>query len=266
MVMISGSTLRNIVVLVVSLTICGLILGCGKLEDDSGASPIDPAAFSVPSDTYPTPGPTPQPTVSPGTTTPLNVLVNESLTDGRTTGQLSNAALTPGGAQLRGTEGYIRYSIPTTPHGYIEFSARGFQQNEIHGGSEFKGVLVTMWSGNDGYDYENAPFVFELRKYGFIEGRPDASNSMFFKIKSNGTWETSEYHVMSWNPSQTYRFRIEWGGGRAMVWRDGYLETSGTYSAEFHPSNHQIQIGANPLRAKESPANLLISNVVVGAR
>jgi hypothetical protein len=187
------------------------------------------------------------------------------LKDSRTVGIINDGTLIQGlGLQLSGGSGFIRYSIPTTPSGFVQFDATGFVQDELHSGSEFKAMLLSMWSGSGGYSYENAAFIFEVRKYGHIEGRPDASNCLMFKIKSQGTWEQSPFHVLSWNPGRTYRIRVEWGGGQTRVYRDEQVVGTGVYSGTFAPADHQVQIGAQPLGSRESPHNLLISDVVIG--
>lgn len=238
-----------------------IVSGCEKLDDED--PPPLPSSYHIPA-------PYPESTTSETTETSSYEnqgysFVSESLKDGETSGYVSDGYFTGDGLQLSGGDGFIRYSIPTTSSGYVEFSASGFIPGEIYGGSEFKAVLLTMWSGNDGYSYESAPFIFELRKYGYIEGRPDASDSLIFKIKSNGVWEAGAFHVLSWSSSKTYRFRIEWSGGQAQAFRDEILVATGTYYGEFAPGNHQVQIGAQPLKQKESPHNLLISDVVIGA-
>jgi hypothetical protein len=121
-----------------------------------------------------------------------------------------------------------------------------------------------MWDGGAGYSYEHAPFIFELRKYGYIENRPDASDTLWFKIKSNGQWTENHYNVLSWDRNKTYRFRMEWGGGETKAVRDGQTIATGIYHAEFSPPDHRIQIGANPLRGRKTAHNLLISDVVIG--
>lgn len=193
-----------------------------------------------------------------------NTIIFESLKDGQSKGEISSGTLTPEGLQFHGGDGYVGYKIPATPRGFVEFSARGFIQDELHGGTEYKGVLLTMWDGIAGYSYENAPFIFEMRKYGFIENRPDASNTLWFKIKSNGQWTENHYHILFWDRDKTYRFRVEWGGGETRVMRDGQIVSTGTYHAEFAPPDHRIQIGANPLRARKTAHDLLISDVVIG--
>ncbi len=236
-----------------SSSIAQMIIDDGEV--DTGAGTID---LAISSDDSSSSEPEPEPELDE------NVLIYDTLKDGQTDGTLSDGSLTNEGAQLYGLNGYVGYSIPTTPNGYIEFNARGFQQDELHGGSEYKSVLLTMWSGNDGYSYEHVPFIFELRKYGYIEGRPDASNAFFFKIKSNGVWEEGHFHVLGWDPNKTYRIRVEWGGGSTRAFRDGELVATGSYYGGFSPSNHKIQIGANPLRGRQSPEGLLISDVVIG--
>ncbi len=237
-----------------------LVVGCQKLDDDGPSRAAYPVRVAGPAPETPTEESTSLPAPVSGET-----IISESLKDGRTTGTISDANFSASGLQLAGGDGFIRYSIPTSPDGYVEFSASGFTPGEIHGGSEFKAVLLTMWSGSEGYSYENSSFIFELRKYGYIEGRPDASDCLIFKIKSNGVWDAGKFHVLSWNSGVTYRFRIEWGGGQARAYRDGTLVATGPYYGEFAPNSHQIQIGAQPLRQKESPYGLLISDVVVGA-
>lgn len=211
------------------------------------------------------PGTTPAP--PPGPTTPMtppgDAVLAESLKDGKTSGRIKDGNLTAAGLQFQGGNAFLGYTISTLPRGYLEFSARGFAHDELHGGTEYKGVLVTMWDGQEGYDYDRDPFIFEMRKYGYIEGRPDASNSLWFKIKSNGEWTENHKKPFSWNSNTLYRFRLEWGGGETRVFRNGELLNTGSYKAEFAPSAHCIQIGANPLRGRTTPHNLLISDVII---
>lgn len=193
------------------------------------------------------------------------IVISESLKDRNSVAQINDGTWTAEGVQLRGGDNcYIRYEIPSIPHGFIEFSARGFIPGELHGGTEYKGLLLSMWDGKAGYDYNNAAFIYELRKYGYIKGRPDASDTLWFKIKSNGEWTENHRSVLSWDREKTYKFRIEWGGGETRVIRDGQPVAQGRYRAEFSPTEHLIQIGANPLRGRKTAHDLLISDVVIG--
>ncbi|MBD3307798.1 hypothetical protein GF339_15290 [candidate division KSB3 bacterium] len=235
------SQASKLIVLVLAVVL--VFVGCGDSDNDS---------------------PTATTSASPTESVPPNAILSESLQDGQTDGTINAATFTDEGLHLFGGDGFITYSIPTTSAGYAEFSAKGFVQDELYGGTEFKAALFTMWSGNDGYDYANAPFILEVRKFGYIEGRPDASNCLTVRVKSQGVWEHGHFNIVGWDPSVNYRFRIEWGGGEVRVYRDGQLITSEMYIDPFAPSNHQVQIGAQPRGRKEGPHDIVISDVVIG--
>jgi hypothetical protein len=209
---------------------------------------------------------------TPSTTPPpaAGTIISESLKDGLTKGSVKDGTFTPEGIQFQGGWWSLRYSIPTTPSGYLEFNAKGFVPNESPGGGEFKAMLVTMWSGDEGYDYDRSRFIFEFRKFGLIPDATQYSNCFHLRIKSNGTWEHGHYPpALDWDPNATYRIRVEWGGGIATVFRDGLPIATCLYHGDFAPPNHIIQIGSNsenpmPFRWKETCHNLLISDVVVG--
>jgi hypothetical protein len=193
-----------------------------------------------------------------------NILLKDSLKDGQTKGiPNEHTEWTQGGLKLREGYGFIRYKIPSTPRGFVEFNARGFIPEELHGGSEYKGILLSMWDEEEGYDYDGQ-FIFELRKYGYIEGRRDATDSVWMKILSNGEWGEAPKKHFSWDSNKIYRFRLEWGGGEAKIYRDNELLNTGHYRPEFAPPQHLVQIGANPLRGRRCPHNIVISDVVVG--
>lgn len=248
-----------------------LMVGCGELEED--ATDYTPLEIppSDPAEPYPT-----SPSATPPALPSSVGYIAESLKNGQTAGQFKDGTFTGYGLQFRGIYWHLRYHIPTTPRGFIEFTARGFQQDEYHPeaqyqeSGEFKGYLLTMWDGAAGYDHDTAAFIYEIRKYGLIQGRPDASNSLIFTITSNRTFTDNFYFRLQWDPRKAYRFRVEWGGGVTRLYRDGTLVGTCDYHAEFRPSTHLVQIGANlenpkPYRRKEAPEGLLISDVVIGA-
>lgn len=191
-----------------------------------------------------------------------NILLKDSLKGGQTKGVPNeHTEWTQGGLKLKDGRGILRYKIPSTPRGFVEFKAQGFIPDELHGGSDFKGVLLSMWDEKEGFDYEGQ-FIFELRKYGHVEGRSDASNAFKFKIKSQGEWEESSYYRPPWDSNKIYHFRLEWGGGEARIYRDNELMTTGHYRPEFAPPQHLVQIGGTP--RKRCPYNIVISDVVIG--
>lgn len=219
------------------------LVSCTGSDDDDSTSPSDSAQADP------------------------NVLVYDTLKNGTTVGTINDGTFTDEGLQLHEGWGSVGYSIPTTPNGYAEFSVKGLRENEVHEDSEFKGVLFTMWSGTDGYIYYGGNFVYELRFFGLIPGRADATNSLSVRVLSNGEWEVGRRYVLGWDPNHTYRFRVEWKDGSTAVYRDDALVFTSPYRAPFSPNDHRLQIGGNtenPARRKESPHDLLISDVVIG--
>lgn len=228
------------------------LIGCG--DDDKGNS------------TEPSPDATP--------TLPPGVMVSESLKDGQTSGVVTDgdcpAEFTAEGIEFCDGWWSLRYSIPRTPRGYLEFNARGFVHNELHGGSEFKSLLVSMWDAHGGFDYDFSRYIYEFRKFGAIIGHPAANAvDLRFKVDPND-WDHAENRpVLSWDRNRTYRFRVEWDTNRMAIYRDGEEVLSAGFRGEFAPDNHMIQIGSNtenPFRHrwKEAPHDLLISDVVIG--
>jgi hypothetical protein len=259
--------------------VMGILVACAELLDDIGDfidTLPDPETTPTPGpEETPTPTETPLPTVTPEPTetpeipTPTPTATPVPLPDnvffiGFDQAETRYGKVKDGVYTTESRWWYAHWEIPTTASGYIEFTAKGFQQDELYGGTEFKSVLVSMWSGEDGYDYANAPYIFEIRKYGFIKDRPDASNAFKAKIKSRGEWEESGYVTRDWDPEKEYHFRIEWGNSTVLVFRDGEHVLTGQYNGPFAPTKHQIQLGANPRRY--APKGLVISNVIIGKK
>ena len=200
----SQSIPKLLVVLLLAMLASMFMIGCGDGDDNN--NPTDAAAT-----------PTPLP---PG------VMISESLKDGQTSGVVTDgdcpAEFRAEGIQFCGGWWSLRYSIPRTPRGYLEFNARGFVHNELHGGSEFKSMLVSMWDGNGGYDYDFSRYIYEFRKFGAIIGHPAANAiDLRFKVDPNDWDHGSHRPVLSWDRNTTYRFRVEWDTGRTTIYRDG---------------------------------------------
>ncbi len=256
MSMLKGSQnmLKLLVMLLLLTVVCMIIAACSSGDNDNNNDPTDPA-----------------PTATP---LPAGTLISESLKDGQTSGVVTDgdfpAEFTAEGIQFNGGWWSLRYSIPRTPRGYLEFNARRFVHNELHGGSEFKSLLVSMWDAGGGYDYDFSTYIYEFRKFGAIIGHPAANAvDLRFKVDPNDWEDAGHRPVLSWDSHTTYRFRVEWGSGRTAVYRDGEEVLSATFHGEFAPNTHMIQIGSNvenPFRHrwKEAPHDLLISDVMIG--
>lgn len=200
---------------------------------------------------------------------PAGTMVSESLKDGQTGGVVKDGDFTAEGLQFHGDGGYIRYSIPQTPRGYIEFNARGFNPQAAY--TDDKVLLVAMWSGDHGYDYDYAPFLAEFRKTGAVRDQWSLTDNVHLRGRVPGAgWVHGGWYPLSWDQNQTYRFRLEWTDGQMVAYRDGQATTSMSFPGTFSPTNHLIQIGANfeAPRAnwwKETHPDLLISDVIIGS-
>lgn len=229
-----------------------LINGCGRSSNNKPPTAPDP--------NVPTP-------------LPDNVLIGESLKTGATVGVYDDAVLTEQGLQFQGVWAYLQYNLGTTmAKGYIEFSASGFEPDEDphneRNRCEFEPTFLTMWSANESFMYETATHLYELYNRGCVAGHP-AANTFQIRMIVNRDWNIGERHKVDWERGRTYRFRIEWGNGLAIVKRDGEQVTAVGYFGEFAPANQIIQIGSNSTapvshRHKQGSPNLLISDVVIG--
>ena len=156
---------------------------------------------------------------------------------------------------------YIRYGIPTLSSGSVTFEVSGCVEESFY----YKGVLLTMWSESDGYDYNTVPYIFELRRYGYVAGRDDVTDALKIKMKVNDTWAETDYAALSWDPQQTYTFDVTWGDSIVRVYRDSVLYLTLAYPGEFVPNDHVIQIGSQPFRSRPAPAGLWVSGVRIRA-
>ena len=245
----SQSIPKLLALLLLLLLTSMFMIGCPFGGDDEKDSPTDVA-----------PTPTPLP---PGT------MIFESFSDGQSSGEITDGTLTSDGIQFHGGWWSLRYVIPRTPRGYIEFDASGFVQDESHGG-DFKGLLVSMWDAEGGYDYDFSRYIYELRKFGYLAGHP-ATNAMDLRFKvDRNRWEHGGNRpVLFWDRDRIYRFRVEWDIDRTTVFVDGGVILSVGFRGQFAPGTHIIQIGSNvenPFRHrwKEAPHDILISYVRIG--
>jgi hypothetical protein len=196
----------------------------------------------------------------------------ETLKDGQTQGEILYGTLTPEGLQFHGGLWYIKYVIPTTTKGYLQFSARGFIPNEFHpelGGlhtTEYKSVLISMW--NDILPYCGNHHLIEVMKFGYIKGRPDATDCIVFSAQGGSAFhEDRTFSVLPWDQNHTYTIRLEWEPDYVSFYRDGEFVDSHYYEGVFAPNPHVVYIGVPPIRPYAfTPYDLLISDVTIGPR
>ena len=199
--------------------------------------------------------------------------IQDSLRGLQPQGEIFNGVITSNGLQFQDGQWYLKYEIPTTGKGYIEFSAKGFISEELHrelSGSlfqtEYKSVIISMW--NDIPPYSGNLHLIEVMRFGYIENRADATNAICFSTQAGGSFqEDSGFTRLEWDQNRTYRMRLEWGDNEAVFYRDDERIRSKGYEGTFAPVPHKVYIGVPPARFHPyAPYNLLISDVEIGPR
>ena len=159
---------------------------------------------------------------------------------------------------------YIRYDIPTTPNGFVEFQVSNLMDLNPHSA---KRNLLIMWDPTRG-DYTENPFRVHIAKY---DTRLVNRWHMRLRFISNGQETNTGINLFDWDPSRTYTFRLEWGAfpeivssQRARVLLDGAVIMTRNYDPLYRPAQHVVELGMAP-RA-ESLEQAIYSNVTIGVR
>lgn len=197
--------------------------------------------------------------------TPVDsVLVYDPLVNGMSVGQVGSGEFRPQGWMATDALSYIRYEIPTTPNGYVEFQVTNLMTINPHND---KRNLLIMWDPSRG-DYTTNPFRVHISKYDrrLVDHWP-----VRLRFISNGQETNTGADLYDWDPSRVYTFRLEWGAfpsivstQRARVLLDGREILVRNYDNIYRPSVHWVELGMAP-RA-ESLEQAIYSNVKIGVR
>ena len=196
---------------------------------------------------------------------PVNsILVSDPLTNGMSVGQVGGGEFRPEGWFTTDADSFIRYEIPTTPNGFVEFDVRGLRNPNPR--SDKRNLLI-MWDPTRG-DYTENPFRVHIAKYdtnlvrfGFLR----------LRFISNGQETNDRADFATWNPNRTYNWRLEWGAfpaatssQQARVLLDGRQVLVRNYDNLYRPSTHWVELGMAP--RSETLEQVSFSNVVIGVR
>lgn len=246
--------------------------GCGKLDEGNSPGPFvipdqEPVEYY---DYDVTPAPASTPSV------PGSLPIYDSLRNGQTSGSIQSEQgyqFTPQGVQFSGPFWYVRYQLPETiTNGYVQYHARGFiprdHHSDFHNPEGYKSRLIAMWNDSLPYGgYVPGMNLFEVRKFGSIEGRPDADDTITFTIHTPSGYIPDDVFDTqpSWDPGITYTIRFEWGNGVMRFYRNGQLLRQKSYDGTFAPTPHVVYIGYPYwVGSWASPTNLLVSDVEIG--
>ncbi len=200
------------------------------------------------------------------TGSPVNLLyVFDPLTNGSSVGEVGGGGeFKPTGWMATNALSYIRYEIPTTPNGFVEFDVTNLRNPNPHSD---KRALMIMWDPTRG-EYTTNPFRVTLSK--FDTNIVDRWH-MRLRFISQGEETNTGIDFYQWDPSRVYHFRMEWGAfpeivstQRVQVLMDGSVIMTRNYDRLYVPDTHWVELGMAP-RA-ESLEQATYSNVRIGVR
>jgi hypothetical protein len=200
------------------------------------------------------------------TESPVNQLyVFDPLTNGSSVGEVGGGGeFKREGWMATNALSYIRYEIPTTPNGFVEFDVTNLRNPNPH--SE-KRALMIMWDPTKG-DYTTNPFRVTISK--FDTNIVDRWH-MRLRFIANGQETNTGIDFYQWDPQRVYSFRMEWGAfpeivstQRVQVLMDGSMIMARNYDRLYVPDTHWVELGMAP-RA-ESLEQATYSNVRIGVR
>lgn len=189
------------------------------------------------------------------------LLIQDSLTNGTSVGSVRGGEFTPNGWQINNLDEYIRYEIPPTSNGFLEWENLGLRRTNAEADAY---MLFAMWDPASG-EFRTNPFRVNMQKLDTNHNPP----YMRLRFISDGDERNTGYDFLDWDPSRRYRFRVEWGPGtnrnEARVFIDGVDVMQVEYTPEYLPRTHFVELGVNESR-NESCIGAIFSNVRIGRR
>jgi hypothetical protein len=216
-----------------------------------GPGPYSPISDFFITTTGASPAPTP---AGPGE-------IFDPLTNGTSVGEVRGGRFVSGGWQVTSRGDFLRYVVPTIESGYVEWENVGLApRNPAHD----LYTLFGMWDPSRG-DYRENPYRVHVRKLDTQGHNPPYLRLRFI---SGGEEHNEGFDFLQWNPSQTYRFRVEWGpgggGNEARVLLDGRVVIRTGYGPAYRPRDHWIEMGVE--ERAESIVGTIYKNVRIGRR
>ncbi len=194
---------------------------------------------------------------------PSGLIVADPLTNGTSVGEGEGGEFRPGGWMATNAATYIRYAIPTTPSGYVQFDVTNLREPNPRSD---KRILLIMWDPTRG-DYTTNPFRVHIQK---MDQRTVTFDHLRLRWISRGQERNIGYSFTDWNPEQIYRFRLEWGdfSGIDTQWvrvlLDGEEIMTRNYDFHYRPATHWVELGCAP--RQETLEEAIFSNVLIGTR
>jgi hypothetical protein len=189
------------------------------------------------------------------------LLIQDPLTNGASVGIVRGGEFTADGWRINNLDEYIRYEIPPTSSGFVEWENLGLRPTNADPEAY---MMFAMWDPGSG-EFRANPFRVNIQKLDLHH------NSPYVRLRfiSDGDERNTGFNFLDWDPSHRYRWRIDWGPGDdrnlARVLLDGTEVMQATYTPEYQPRTHWIEIGVNESR-NESCIGAIFSNVRIGQK
>lgn len=198
-------------------------------------------------------------------TTPVNnILVSDPLTNGMSVGEIGGGEFRSRGWFATDANSYIRYEIPPTTNGFVEFDVTNLRDPNPR--SEKRNLMI-MWDPSKG-DYTENPFRVHIAK---LDTKLVRFGYLRLRFISNGEETNDRHDFFDWDPNHVYHFRLEWGAfpqvvssQRARVLMDGKEILVRNYDNLYRPDTHWVELGMGP--RSESLEQAIYSNVSIGVR
>jgi hypothetical protein len=191
------------------------------------------------------------------------VYVFDPLTNGTSVGRVSGGDFRDDGWMATNAVSYIRYEIPTTPNGFVEFQVTNLRDPNPHSD---KRSLMCMWDPTKG-DITANPYRVNISKF---DTRLVDRWHLRLRFISNGHETNIGTDFYQWDPRRVYTFRMEWGAfpnlpsQRVRVMMDGTEILTRNYDPLYRPATHWVELGM--AEREESLEEAVYSNVTIGIR
>ncbi len=189
------------------------------------------------------------------------LLVSDPLTNGISMGSVRGGEFTPDGWRINNLDDYIRYEIPSTSNGFVEWENLGLRRTNE---SDEAYMMFAMWDPGSG-EFRTNPFRVNIQKLDTQHNPPYVR----LRFISDADERNTGYNVLDWEPSQRYRWRVEWGRATernaARVLVNGIEVMQVAYTPPYEPRTHYVEMGVNESR-NESCIGAVFSNVRIGRR
>ncbi len=190
-----------------------------------------------------------------------SLLIQDPLTNGTSVGSVRGGEFTPDGWKINNLDEYIRYEIPPTSSGFVEWENLGLRRTNADAEAY---MMFAMWDPGSG-EFRTNPFRVNIQKLDTQHNPPYVR----LRFISDGDERNTGYNFIDWDPSQRYRWRVEWGPGTdrnaARVFVNGIEVMQVAYTPVYEPRTHFVEMGVNESR-NESCIGAIFSNVRIGRR